>query len=43
MNPRIADRAKEIYPGGPVREIEVNDQTGGKYTEPPKNQRGPMQ
>tara|TARA_Y100000593_G_C4317780_1_gene341848 strand:+ start:2338 stop:3090 length:753 start_codon:yes stop_codon:yes gene_type:complete len=41
MNPSISDRAKEIYPGGPVREMEVNEQTGGKYTEPPKP-KGPM-
>ena len=40
MNPSIADRAKEIYPGGPVREMEVNEQTGGKYVEPPKPKGG---
>ena len=42
MNPSISDRAKEIYPGGPVREMEVDEQTGGRAALPPK-QKGPMQ
>ena len=40
MNPSIADRAKEIYPGGPVREMEVDSGSGDKYREPPKVQQG---
>ena len=35
MNPSIADRAKEIYPGGPVREMEVDSGSGDKYRESP--------
>jgi hypothetical protein len=34
MNPSIADRAKELYPGGAPKEMEINTGTGERWKEP---------
>jgi len=36
MNPAIADRQRELYPGGPVREMTVDSSSGEKFREAPK-------
>tara|TARA_Y100000310_G_scaffold236586_1_gene239809 strand:- start:8042 stop:8827 length:786 start_codon:yes stop_codon:yes gene_type:complete len=36
LNPSISDRAKELYPAGPPREMAIDAETGQKWREPPK-------
>ena len=33
LNPSISDRAKELYPAGPPREMAINAETGQKWSE----------